>query len=307
MSARAIHHRLETGEWIPEFRSAYRLAGAQRTWELRAMAGCLAAGNGAVASHRTAASLLGVPGAVRWVEVTVVRPREVKVEGIIAHRTRLLGPGDTADVKGIPVTSAGRTIVDLTGVYGKTKLGPMLDYATANRLVTRADLVARSSGRRHDDVLVELLAERPDTARPMGSDFEAALYRRLREAGLPLPVAQYRILMPDATFVYLSLPPTLTSPTPTSSWSSRRTATSGTPPGKPGSATGRATTSSWHSGGRSCRSPTTLWSGTRPRSYARWGLPWNAAGPAKRKGAPEGAPWLPNRRAVRSSRLPPRR
>ena len=100
------------------------------------------------------------------------------------------------------MTTAGRTIADLASFYSKAKLAPMLDHSLANRLVTRADLEARATGRRHDDVLRELLDERPATARPMGSEFEASLFRGLREAGL-LPVAQYRILMPDGSEVFL--------------------------------------------------------------------------------------------------------
>jgi very-short-patch-repair endonuclease len=37
----------------------------------------------------------------------------------------------------------------------------------------------------------------------MGSEFEAGLFRILRGAGLPLPIPQYRVLMPDATPVFL--------------------------------------------------------------------------------------------------------
>jgi transcriptional regulator with AbiEi antitoxin domain of type IV toxin-antitoxin system len=130
------------------------------------MAGCLAAGTDAVASHRSAATLLGMPGAPRWVEVTVPRPRQVKVGGVIAHRTQLLAPEDVGRLKGIPTTTPARTIADLARVYPATKLGPMLDYAFARRLVTRTDLDARASGRKYDDVLRELLEERPATARP---------------------------------------------------------------------------------------------------------------------------------------------
>jgi hypothetical protein len=79
----------------------------------------------------------------------------------------------------------------------------MLDYAQAQRLVTRAEMEARATGRRHDDVLRELLDERPATARPMGSEFEACLFRALRDAGLPLPKAQYRVLMADGSEVFL--------------------------------------------------------------------------------------------------------
>ncbi|MCW3036320.1 MAG: hypothetical protein JWM17_1632 [Actinobacteria bacterium] len=203
MSARAIEHRLASGEWVRLLRGAYRLGGAECTWEQKIMAATLVAGPGAVASHRAAAALVGMPGVPRWLEVTVPRPRQVAVEGVIAHQTRLLVPEDIGQVKGIPVTTAGRTIADLSRVYSKAKMDPILNYAMANRLVTRAEMVGRATGRKHDDVLRKLLAERPASARPMGSEFEAALFRALRDAGLPLPVPQYRILMADGGEVFL--------------------------------------------------------------------------------------------------------
>ena len=203
LSPSAIARRLATGEWVRLFQGAYRLAGSEPSFEQRLMAGTLAGGAGAVASHRAAAALLGMPGAPRWVEITVPRTSRVELEGVIAHRTRLLVREDVSTVRRIPVTTAGRTIADLASFYSKAKLGPMLDYSLANRLVTRADLEARATGRKHDDVLRELLDERPATARPMGSEFEACLFRGLREAGLPLPVPQYRVLMPDASEVFL--------------------------------------------------------------------------------------------------------
>jgi very-short-patch-repair endonuclease len=199
LSPQAIDRRLATGEWIRVFQGAYRLAGVAPTWEQRAMAGCLAAGPGAVASHRAAAALLGMPGVPRWVEVTVPPARRVEVKGVIAHRRRLLIPDEVGTLNGIPLTIASRTIADLAGVYSKEKMGPILDYALSRRLVSRAALQARARGR----VLGELLEERPATPRPMGSEFEAHLFRALRDAGLPLPVAQYRVLMTDGSEVFL--------------------------------------------------------------------------------------------------------
>jgi very-short-patch-repair endonuclease len=199
LSPQAIDRRLATGEWIRVFQGAYRLAGVAPTWEQRAMAGCLAAGPAAVASHRAAAALLGMPGVPRWVEVTVPPARRVEVKGVIAHRRRLLIPDEVGTVNGIPLTTASRTIADLAGVYSKEKMGPILDYALSRRLVSRAALQARARGR----VLGELLEERPATPRPMGSEFEAHLFRALRDAGLPLPMAQYRVLMTDGSEVFL--------------------------------------------------------------------------------------------------------
>ena len=83
------------------------------------------------------------------------------------------------------MTTPGRTIADLSRVYSKAKMDPILNYAMANRLVTRAEMVGQATGRRHDDVLRELLAERPDTARPMSSEFEAGLFGVLTEAKQP--------------------------------------------------------------------------------------------------------------------------
>jgi very-short-patch-repair endonuclease len=203
LSSPAIVRRISAGEWVRMFQGVYRLAAAHCTWEQTVMAGCLAAGPGAAASHRSAATLLGMPGVPRWVEVTVPRPREVSAGGIIAHRARVLPPEDIGTLKGIPATTAARTIVDLARIYPATRVGPMLDYALAYRLVTRAQLEARATGRKHDDVLRELLDERPATPRPMGSEFEACLFRGLREAGLPLPVPQYRVLMDDGSEVFL--------------------------------------------------------------------------------------------------------
>jgi very-short-patch-repair endonuclease len=203
MSSSAIVRRVSGGEWVQLFPGVYRLAAANCTWEQTVMAGCLAAGRGAVASHRSAGTLLGMPGLPRWVEITIPRPRVVSVGGILAHQARVLPPRDVGELNGIPATTPARTIADLARIYPATKVGPMLDYALARRLVTRAQLEARATGRKHDDVLRALLAERPATARPMGSEFEACLFRGLREAGLPLPVAQYRVLMDDGNEVFL--------------------------------------------------------------------------------------------------------
>src|SRR5437016_8648865 len=85
---------LAIGEWVRVFRGAYRIAGTEPTWDQTAMACYLAAGPGAVVSHRAAASLQGMPGVPRRMDVTVVRPRQVTVVGLIAHRSRLLPPED---------------------------------------------------------------------------------------------------------------------------------------------------------------------------------------------------------------------
>ena len=203
MSGQAIDRRLASGEWTAPFKGAYVLGGTEHSWPQNAICGVLAAGEGAVASYRAAGVLLGFPGLPRWVEVTVPRPRQVRIDGVIAHRARSLPAEDIRLVRGIPTTTPGRTIADLTLVYPKERMDPIFNYATANRMVTRAEMEGRAAGRNHDDVLRQLLDERPAGPRPMGSEFEAGLYDILKKAGLPLPIPQYRILMPDGDYNFV--------------------------------------------------------------------------------------------------------
>ncbi len=50
-SLRQVQHRRETGRWEQmHYTGVYRVAGSPASWEQRLLAGCLAAGTGAVAS-----------------------------------------------------------------------------------------------------------------------------------------------------------------------------------------------------------------------------------------------------------------
>ncbi len=58
--AHAIDHRVRAGGLITVHAGVYRLPGSPVTWHQRIMAATLAAGAGAVASHRAAAFLHGI-------------------------------------------------------------------------------------------------------------------------------------------------------------------------------------------------------------------------------------------------------
>src|SRR5690349_2681495 len=92
LSRKQIAGRLARGDLEGLLPGALRLAGSPRTFEQKVMAGVLAAGLGAVASHRAAATLLGFPSVPRWVEVLVPNDRRVRIEGLVVHRTRVLPP-----------------------------------------------------------------------------------------------------------------------------------------------------------------------------------------------------------------------
>ena len=165
----------------------------------RILAAVLAAGDGAVASHMSAAGLWrldGIAGPDDEVEVTVRRPRDPRAVPGIVHRTLDLGPADVEPRQLIPRTTAARTLLDLAGRVSPGQLEAALDDAERRGLVWRPHLRWRSEelrrrGRRGVPALARLL-DRTD-GRPLGDSWlEQAAIRHIVTAGLPVPRVQVR-------------------------------------------------------------------------------------------------------------------
>lgn len=141
------------------------------------MASVLAAGRGAVASHSTAGRLHGFPALPERHEVTILAVRKATLTGGAVHRSRLLVPEDCSQARLVPVTTALRTTFDLAAQYRKPRIARILDSALIHKLCTRADVEAqleclRARGR-DAPLIAQLLAQRPVSGRPIGSDLEA--------------------------------------------------------------------------------------------------------------------------------------
>lgn len=208
-SPRTIGRRVASGDWVPVFRGVFRLAGFPTTFEQRLLAACLSIGPDAVASHRGAAALMGVPNQPRWVEVTVPRARKPRTEEVLVHLGRSLATGDVHALRGVPTTTPVRTLVDLAELrpYDGGRLGAILDYLAARRLVCRPELEALAERLRatcpHVQRIDALLAGRPEKGRPLGSEFEAMLLPPLQKAGVALPEPQYRLILTDGSEIFL--------------------------------------------------------------------------------------------------------
>jgi hypothetical protein len=113
-SAKNIDYRLRIGRWICVDAGVYRPASTPPSWELTVMAACI--GGPAVASHRSAARLWSFPGLLTAPpEVTAYRHRRRRSLSVVWHESRYLDERrDTTILDGIPVTSATRTLVDLS-------------------------------------------------------------------------------------------------------------------------------------------------------------------------------------------------
>jgi len=177
----------------------YRLAGTTDTWEQRLLGAVLAAGQGATASHRSAAALWGLlDGPTEVVEVAIPGKRQPRLCGVLVHRSSDLTSAMVCRRNGIAVTNALRTIVDLGAVLPGNLVEDALDRALVRRLVTvRAVELALNRvgrpGRNGAGVLRQVLNERAlGSARP-DSLLEPRMARVLVAAGLPPAEFQYQV------------------------------------------------------------------------------------------------------------------
>jgi G:T-mismatch repair DNA endonuclease (very short patch repair protein) len=160
------------------------------------MAACLA--GPAVASHRAAARLWRLPGfETAQAEVTAYRHRRRHRTRVLLHESRFLDEyRDTTVVDGIPVTTATRTIVDLSRVATVEEMELALDNARhrgltdATRVRQELDRLQRRNGTKRIEAVLELKIA--DIA-PPESPLESRTAIVLREGGLPTPTAQFEV------------------------------------------------------------------------------------------------------------------
>ena len=200
-----IDGRLRSGRWSTPRRGVLLVMGAPATEDQVVLAACLAAGPAAVASHLTAARLwrLRLPEP-EHIELTTPPGRRVRAEGVRQHRFGQLAAEEVHRLRGIPVTTPARTLVDCGNRVGAGELGRVVDDALRRRLVVLPDLArchARvPGGRRPTAAMARVLAERAGGHDPGGSDRELQVARTLVAAGLRPPVRQHGVVVAQRTF-----------------------------------------------------------------------------------------------------------
>jgi very-short-patch-repair endonuclease len=178
----------------------YRIAGSPETEEQRLLAAVLAAGPGAVASHRSAAALWGlIDGMPPEVELTVHHPRLPRVPAVV-HRSRDLTDDVVTTRHFIPVTNPLRTIVDLGAVLRRHEVEEALDRALVRRLLSVAGAEGARArlakpGRDGTGVLRHVLDERALGRDRPDSVLEPRMARLLRARRLPAPAFQHDVVV----------------------------------------------------------------------------------------------------------------
>jgi very-short-patch-repair endonuclease/predicted transcriptional regulator of viral defense system len=146
-----IDRRVASGHLVPLHRGVFAVGHARLHRNGYWVAAVLAAGPGAVLSHRDAAALHGLrpPGDRARYEVTTTG-RATSTPKVRVHRTTTLGADDVTTAAGIPTTTVARTLVDLAGVVQAHQLAKALNEAEwQHRVDVRAieQALARTAGR----------------------------------------------------------------------------------------------------------------------------------------------------------------
>jgi very-short-patch-repair endonuclease len=144
VSRATLQRAVASGRLIPFRYGVYLLPGAPRTEWQPLMAACLAGGPFVAASHRSAALLHEMPGVARppHPEITIFGDASRELDDVVTHRSDLFVPEDKSVVRGIPCTSAARTILDLGRYVTEYVLIRAMDSAKRRRLCTYEEVAA---------------------------------------------------------------------------------------------------------------------------------------------------------------------
>jgi predicted transcriptional regulator of viral defense system len=202
LSARAVQDRASAGRLHRIQRGVYSLV--PRTLLTRQgywMAAVLAAGTGAVVSHRTAAVLHGLMQYNgRKLDVTVPSANGRRRDAVVVHRSTTLTPCDITVVENVPCTTVARTLLDLADVVDRRRHERAFDQAEVHEVLDMAaitDQLERNASRAAARKTKTLLAEHYPGSTPTESPLEEAFLALCRRAGLPQPDVQQWINLPD--------------------------------------------------------------------------------------------------------------
>ena len=183
----AISRRLRAGTLHRMYRNVYSVAPPSLLRpEARWRGAVLACGEGAALSHRSAAALWGLLEE-RWDVVDVTTPRRGRkgTEGIRLHRTRRLADEEVVVVRGVPVTTVERTLLDLADVVSLRVLRRAARQAEVLQLPVGSPR-SKAHGRRGAPSLGALSLQRAELALTR-SELESRFLRLCRRFGLPRP------------------------------------------------------------------------------------------------------------------------
>lgn len=136
ISDEQILGRVEHGSLRSIHPGVYATFGRSLDYPARTLAACLAAGTGAVASHRTALSMWGLLDGEQPIDITAPRQSHPIPDGIVVHRPNVLRPVDITAKQHVPITNPIRSLLDAGVELPRWQVGECVERALVARLVT---------------------------------------------------------------------------------------------------------------------------------------------------------------------------
>lgn len=190
VSVGAIDHRLRKGTLRQVHRGVYRTGPITARYQAE-MAAALACGPDAALSDRTAAGIWDLmPPRQPEAPVDVAGPRSLRgpASGVRLHRRGPLEPDEMAQRHGLPLTTPGRTVLDLASSLGPYELERVLARALRDGLISRESVEAMLLRHPHRRGCRTLRALLDDTGPAFTrSEAEARFLALLRKGDVPRP------------------------------------------------------------------------------------------------------------------------
>jgi hypothetical protein len=194
-----IARRISSGRWIVLRRGVFAIAGTPPSWEQAVVGAVLRAGEGAVASHFTAGAIWGLPNFGReYLEISTDRPERRRIPGVVTHRTVAFLAAEHTVLRGIPVSSVARTLVDCSSRLSVPQLGTATDHGLRTGQLRLEDLRRCVAGLppapgRHPRKIQAILSKRLVGYDPGESGLQMHFARGLVEHGCPEPVLEHQV------------------------------------------------------------------------------------------------------------------
>lgn len=205
----AINFRVRAGRLHRVHRRVFAVGHTRLSREGRWMAALLAAGEGAVLSHASAAALWELR-ATRAAAIHVTVPSYAgrsRRPGVVVHRSCALGAADVAHHDAIAVTSVARTLVDLAGMLARGPLERTVERSLELRLFDLAGVRAAIDARptsRGAGALARVVAAVHDEPTLTRSELEALMRDLCADHGIEPPQVNARVEGCEVDFLWRS-------------------------------------------------------------------------------------------------------
>jgi very-short-patch-repair endonuclease len=199
VTRKAIEFRLKCGRLHRVYRGVYAVGHRVLTDDGWRMAAVLAAGSRAVVSHLDAAAIHGLLRSSRAITEVTLPYRRNPSPGIRGHYA-LLPDDEITTVRGIPVTTVPRTILDLAAVRRREDVEGALHESEVRRLtdpLSLYDLLERYPRRQGTRLVRAILAARQTVPKNV---FERAFAAFLHRYRLPRPETNVWLTIGDRTY-----------------------------------------------------------------------------------------------------------